>query len=70
MVLLPESVSILKKDVFNSLEFLFKYVSLQEKVIFARHLGLMIRAGFSLNKALDTLSRQTKINIFHKRSRI
>ncbi|MEK7564768.1 MAG: type II secretion system F family protein [Patescibacteria group bacterium] len=61
---LPESVSILKKDIFNSLEFLFKYVSLQEKVIFARHLGLMIRAGFSLNKALDTLSRQTKNKYF------
>ncbi|MDP3764648.1 MAG: type II secretion system F family protein [bacterium] len=60
----PEPVSILKKDVFNSLESLFKYVSLQEKVIFARHLGLMIRAGFSLNKALDTLSRQTKNKYF------
>ncbi|MEK9174418.1 MAG: type II secretion system F family protein [Patescibacteria group bacterium] len=43
---------------------MFKQVSLQEKMIFARHLALMIRAGFSLNKALETLSRQTKNKYF------
>lgn len=42
----------------------FKRVSLEEKMIFTRHLGLMIRAGFSLNKALETLSRQTKNKYF------
>src|SRR3989344_1661143 len=33
---------------------------LEEKMIFALHLGLMIKAGFSLNKALETLTRQTR----------
>jgi len=43
---------------------LFKRVSLQEKMIFSRHLALMIRAGFSLNKALETLVKQTKNKYF------
>ncbi|MDP3800462.1 MAG: type II secretion system F family protein [bacterium] len=59
-----DSASIFKKDLSVYFSFLFKYVSLQDKVIFARHLSLMIRAGFSLNKALDTLSRQTKNKYF------
>ncbi len=59
-----DSASIFIKDLSVYFSFLFKYVSLQEKVIFARHLSLMIRAGFSLNKALDTLSRQTKNKYF------
>ncbi len=46
------------------LAFLLKRVSLAEKMTFARHLSLMIRAGFSLNKALDTLTRQTKNKYF------
>ncbi|MEK7500547.1 MAG: type II secretion system F family protein [Patescibacteria group bacterium] len=48
----------------SSLAFLLKRVSLAEKMTFARHLSLMIRAGFSLNKALDTLTRQTKNKYF------
>lgn len=48
----------------TALAFLFKRVSLAEKMTFARHLSLMIRAGFSLNKALDTLTRQTKNKYF------
>lgn len=48
----------------DSFEFLIKRVSLLEKVVFARHLGLMIKSGFSLNKALDTLSRQTTNKYF------
>lgn len=48
----------------NSFDFLIKYIPLQEKVVFSRHLGLMVRAGFSLNKALDTLARQTKNKYF------
>lgn len=47
-----------------SFDFLIKHVSLQEKVVFSRHLGLMIKAGFSLNKALDTLTRQTANRYF------
>src|SRR3989338_4023034 len=48
------------------LNLLIKYVDLQDKMIFARHLGLMIRAGFSLNKALETLARQTGNKYFAK----
>lgn len=48
----------------TAVAFLFKRVSLAEKMTFARHLSLMIRAGFSLNKALDTLTRQTKNKYF------
>ena len=47
-----------------SFDFLIKHVSLQEKVVFSRHLGLMIKAGFSLNKALETLTRQTANKYF------
>ncbi len=50
----------LASKLVSSLDFLFKRISLEEKMIFARHLGLMIKAGFSLNKALETLTRQTK----------
>lgn len=45
-------------------DFLVKHVNLEEKMIFARHLALMIRAGFSLNKALETLARQTTNKYF------
>ncbi len=48
----------------TSFDFLIKHVSLQEKVVFSRHLGLMIKAGFSLNKALETLTRQTTNKYF------
>ncbi|MBI2454459.1 MAG: type II secretion system F family protein [Parcubacteria group bacterium] len=48
----------------RSFDFLFKHVGLAEKVVFARHLGLMIKSGFSLNKALDTLARQTPNKYF------
>jgi type II secretory pathway component PulF len=43
---------------------IFRRVSLQEKMIFCRHLALMIKAGFSLNKAFETLSRQTRNKYF------
>lgn len=41
-------------------------VSLIEKTIFARHLSVMIGAGFSLHKALEALSAQTKNQNFKK----
>lgn len=47
-----------------SFGWIFKRVSLQDKVLFCRHLALMIKAGFSLNKAFETLSRQTKNKYF------
>jgi type IV pilus assembly protein PilC len=62
---LPESET---KSLWSKMEAsfgeLFKYVTLEEKMIFSRHLALMIRAGFSLNKALDTLVKQTKNKYF------
>lgn len=39
---------------------LFAGVPLVEKMFFARHLSLMVKAGFSLNKALSVLALQTK----------
>lgn len=42
------------------------FVSLSEKMIFARHLAVMIGAGLSLNRALEALSSQTKNKAFSK----
>lgn len=56
----------LTENIEGQLGFIFRHVGLQEKMIFARHLGLMVRAGFSLNKALETLSRQTQNKYFSK----
>jgi len=39
---------------------LFGGVPLVEKMLFARHLAVMVKAGFSLNKALQVLTLQTK----------
>ena len=35
-------------------------ISLVEKMIFSRHLSIMIKAGLSLNQALRVLAEQTK----------
>ncbi|TSC79306.1 MAG: hypothetical protein G01um101429_541 [Parcubacteria group bacterium Gr01-1014_29] len=43
---------------------LFGRVSLQEKLMFARNLSVMIGAGLSLTRALDTLERQTRSAAF------
>ena len=44
----------------------FAKVSLIEKVLFVRHLGVMVKAGVSLPKALDILVLQTKNEKFSK----
>jgi type IV pilus assembly protein PilC len=44
----------------------FAKVSLIEKVLFARHLGVMVKAGISLPKALDILVLQIKNEKFSK----
>jgi type IV pilus assembly protein PilC len=41
-------------------------VSLVEKVIFTRHLAVMIGAGFALHKSLETLAKQTNNSNFRK----
>jgi len=54
-----------KKGIQISLPF-FESVSLTEKMMFARNLRIMISAGMSLPRALDTLSLQTKSKKFRK----
>src|SRR3989344_804958 len=43
---------------------LFGRISLTEKLMFARNLSVMIKAGLSLTRALDTLERQTTSSAF------
>lgn len=45
---------------------LFKRVSLVEKIMFARHLSVMLNAGLSVNRGLQILSKQTKSQYFAK----
>lgn len=45
---------------------IFNRVSLEDKMMFARHLSVMVKAGFSLNKALQVLILQTKNQRFAK----
>ena len=44
----------------------FNFIPLSEKMIFARHLSIMIGAGLSMTRALDILSLQTKNKNFSK----
>lgn len=44
----------------------FNFVPLSEKMIFARHLAIMIGAGLSMTRALEILSLQTKNKSFAK----
>lgn len=42
----------------------FRRVSLEERMMFARNLGVMIRAGLSLTKALDVIQKQADNKTF------
>lgn len=53
------------KSVVKIFQFL-KKVSLVEKLMFTRHLSVMIEAGFSLHRALEVLARQTNNSVFKK----
>jgi len=44
----------------------FDFIPLSEKMIFARHLSIMIGAGLSMTRSLDILSLQTKNKNFSK----
>lgn len=44
----------------------FNFIPLSEKMIFARHLAVMIGAGLSMTRALETLGLQTKNKNFSK----
>jgi len=57
-----------KKEIslINKIKGLLKRVPLVEKMMFARHLAVMIGAGFSLNKGLEVLAKQTVNLTFRK----
>ncbi len=45
---------------------IFKKVSLVDKLMFTRHLAVMVGAGFSLNQGLEVLAKQTENQSFRK----
>ncbi|MCG2809036.1 MAG: type II secretion system F family protein [Candidatus Portnoybacteria bacterium] len=55
-------------DRFNFKKFVeqFGHISLVEKMMFSRNLAIMIKAGLSLNQALNVLAQQTKSPKFKK----
>jgi len=53
-----------KKPIFNFAGLMG--VSVSDKMVFSRNLGVMISAGLALTRALDILSRQTKNKKFKK----
>jgi len=60
---LEEDKKNILKTNFSSL---FKHVSLVDKLMFTRHLSVMIGAGFSLYQGIETLAKQTKNKFFKK----
>lgn len=65
----PASSNLKNLDLMEFLPF-FNSVPLAEKMIFARHLAVMIGAGLSMTRALDILSLQTKNKNFSKTIKI
>lgn len=56
-----------KKGILQiSLKGLFRRVSLVDKLMFTRHLAVMIGAGFSLHQGLEVLAKQTENQFFKK----
>lgn len=55
----PDEKNIKKSPLINKLKGIFNRVSLVEKLMFTRHLGVMIGSGFSLHRALETMVKQT-----------
>jgi len=48
------------------LPYIFRRVSVAEKMLFARNLGVMVGAGLALARALDVIARETKNWRFHE----
>jgi type IV pilus assembly protein PilC len=55
-----------KSSVSAAIKSIFGRVSIVERLMFTRHLAVMIGAGFSLHKALEVLAQQTENKIFKK----
>ncbi len=53
-----------RMDKINDYLLKFSKVPLKEKLFFVQHLGVMLRAGISLSKAIKTLSLQTENKLF------
>jgi len=60
----PDSDSFINK--VNNWTANFQKVSASEKIFFAQHLSLMVKAGLPLTKGLDALAKQTKNKRFQK----
>lgn len=56
----------IKNWLLNLLPGIIINVPLAEKMMFARHLAVMVGAGLSLNRALEVLAQQTKSRVFAK----
>jgi len=61
----PKSLSLSLGKILGAFN-IFGGVPLVEKMLFARHLSVMVKAGFSLNKALQVLILQTNSKRFVK----
>jgi len=73
LILISAQILGQEKDKGKSQSLLFRFkkiflrrVSLMERLIFTRHLSIMIGAGFSLHKALEVLANQTPNQNFKK----
>jgi type IV pilus assembly protein PilC len=55
-----------KMQFWKNILSVFNHVSLAEKMIFAKHLSTMVKAGLPLNKSLRILCEQTKNKYFKK----
>lgn len=62
----PEQEKIRKTPLINKLKGVLHRISLVEKLMFTRNLAVMIGAGFSLHKGLETLVKQTDNSGFKK----
>jgi len=63
---IPDNKKIKKTPLINKLKGIFNRISLVDKLMFTRNLGVMVSSGFSLHKGLETLVKQTNNSSFKK----